>query len=236
VTLGYRVGQGLLHRTHPFTTAAIAGAVSLLAFLLPGELAPWGLVAGLCVLALASDLAPVLGTAAAFSAPFWVFLAVIHGVFGHDLGAAILLAGRITAILTGFLLMLASVHPGRLVDAMLARRVPFGIAYLLAATLQAVPQLQRRATGILDAQRCRGLKVRGSLLRRVRAVVPLTVPLVLGALAEVDERALALDIRGAAAGTPRTPLEPPLDGRWDRAVRWMLLAAVVGTAIGRLWP
>ena len=236
MTLGYRPGQGLLHRTHPLTTAALAGAISLLAFLLPGELAPWALVAGLCILALAAGLVPVLGTATAFSAPFWGFLVVIHGVIGHDLGTAVVLAGRITAILTVFLLLLASVHPGRLVDAMLARGVPFGLAYLLAATLQAVPQLQRRATLILDAQRCRGLRVRGSVLRRLRAVVPLTVPLVLGALAEVDERALVLEIRGAASGTRRTPLDPPVDGPRDRAVRWILLAAVVGAVIWRLWP
>jgi energy-coupling factor transport system permease protein len=234
VTFGYRPGDGLLHRTHPFTIASLAGAVSVLAFVLPGVLAPWGLVAGLCVLAAVSGLLPVLRTAAAFSAPFWGFLILIHGVFRDDLGTAVVLAGRISAMLTVFLLLLASVHPGRLVDAMLERGAPFGLAYLFGATLQAVPQLQRRAAAILDAQRCRGLRVRGSLVRRARAVIPLAVPLVLGALAEVDERALALEIRGAGSGARRTPLDPPRDGAVGWLVRWFLLAAVIGAVLWRL--
>ena len=234
MTLGYRPGTGLLHRTHPFTTVTLAAAVSVLAFLLPGPAGPWMLVLALCAIAVAAQVTPALVTAAAFSAPFWVFLVVIHGVLGGDFAAALVLAGRITAILTVFLLLLASVHPGRLVDAMLQRGVPFGFAYLLAATLQAVPQLQQRAATILAEQRCRGLRVGGSIWRRARAVVPLAVPLVLGALAEVDERALALEVRGAASEARRTPLEPPLDPPADRAARWLLLASVVGTAAWRV--
>lgn len=234
MTLGYLPGSGLLHRSHPLTTATLAAVVSVLAFLLPGPAGPGMLVLALCVIAVAAGMRRVLLTAAAFSAPFWAFLILIHGVIGGDFATAAALAGRITAILTVFLLLLGSVHPGRLVDAMLQRGLPFGLAYLLAATLQAVPQLQQRAAAILAAQRCRGLRVGGSLWRRARAVVPLAVPLVLGALAEVDERALALETRGAGSETRRTALEPPLDRPGDRAARWLLLATVVGAAGWRL--
>lgn len=234
MTLGYLPGSGLLHRSHPFTVVTLAAAVSALAFLLPGPVAPWALVVALCTIAVAAGVSRTLVTAAAFSAPLWVFLVVIHGVIGGDFTAAAALAGRITAILTVFLLVLASVHPARLVDAMLQRGVPFPYAYLLAATLQAVPQLQQRATAILAAQRCRGLRVSGSVWRRARAVVPLTVPLMLAALAQVDERALALEVRGAASDARRTALEPPPDLAADRAARWLLLAAVVGAAAWRL--
>jgi energy-coupling factor transport system permease protein len=225
VTLGYLPGSGLLHRSHPLTTATLAAVVSVLAFLLPGPAGPGMLVLALCVIAVAAGMRRVLLTAAAFSAPFWAFLILIHGVIGGDFATAAALAGRITAILTVFLLLLGSVHPGRLVDAMLQRGLPFGLAYLLAATLQAVPQLQQRAAAILAAQRCRGLRVGGSLWRRARAVV---------ALAEVDERALALETRGAGSETRRTALEPPLDRPGDRAARWLLLATVVGAAVWRL--
>jgi energy-coupling factor transport system permease protein len=120
------------------------------------------------------------------------------------------------------------------VDALLERGVPFHVAYLLVATLQSVPELQRRAAAILDAQRCRGLRVRGTVWRRVRSVVPLAVPLVLGALGEVDDRALALEARGAASGQRRTPLAPPPD-RWaERVTRWLMLATVVGTIAWRI--
>ena len=234
MTLGYRPGSGLLHRSHPFTVVTLAAAVSALAFLLPGPAQPWALVLALCAIAVAAGVSRTLVTAAAFSAPLWAFLVVIHGVIGGDFAAAAALAGRITAILAVFLLVLASVHPARLVDAMLQRGVPFAFAYLLAATLQAVPQLQQRAAAILAAQRCRGLRVSGSVWRRARAVVPLAVPLVLAALAQVDERALALEVRGAASKARRTALEPPADLAADRAARWLLLASVVGAAAWRV--
>ena len=234
MTLGYEPGSGLLHRSHPFTTGTLAAATSALAFLLPGAVGPWMLVLALCVVAVAARVGRVLVTAVAFCAPFWGFLLLIHGVIGGEAEKAATLAGRITAILTVFLLLLATVHPGRLVDAMLQRGLRFGVAYLLAATLQAVPQLQQRASAILAAQRCRGLRVRGSIWRRARAVVPLTVPLVLGALAEVDERAIALETRGAGAATRRTALDPPSDPPADRAARWLLFASVVGAAAWRV--
>jgi energy-coupling factor transport system permease protein len=212
----------------------MAAAAVVLAFALPAPGGAIGLTVALAAVALVARLAGVLRTAAAFGAPFWLFLFLIHAVFGDDPGRALTVGAQITAILLGFLLVLATVHPARLVDALLEARVPFAAAYLLAATLQSVPRLQARATAILDAQRCRGLAVRGSLWHRVRAVVPLSIPLVLGALAEVDQRAFALDSRGIGAAARRTPLEPPRDRVLDRAIRWSLLVLSLGVMVIRI--
>ena len=226
--LGFVPGNGVLHRLHPFSGLSLAATVVVLALALPAPQGAVGLTAALVIVALVARLPRVLGTVAAFAAPFWLFLFLIHVVFGDDPLRALTVGGQITAILLGFLLVLASVHPARLVDALLEARVPFAVAYLLAATLQSVPRLQARAGAILDAQRCRGLAVQGSLWRRARAVVPLAVPLVLGALAEVDQRAFALDSRGMAARVRRTPLAPPRDSALDGSIRWSLLILSVG--------
>lgn len=143
--LGFLPGNGLLHRLHPFTALSLAAAVVVLAFALPAPVGAMGLTAALVVVALAATLARVLVTAALFAAPFWFFLFLIHIVFGDDPTRALTVGGQITAILLGFLLVLASLHPTRLVDALLEARVPFAMAYLLAATLQSVPRLQARA-------------------------------------------------------------------------------------------
>jgi energy-coupling factor transport system permease protein len=235
VIVGYTPGRGLLHRTHPFTPLALAGATVVLAVTLP---VPWGvglLTALLAVLAVAAGLGSVLRTAGALALPFWVFLLLIHVVVGDDPGKVLGVGLPITAMLVAFLAALASVHPARLADALLERRVPFAIAYLLAATLQTVPRLRERATQILDAQRCRGLRVRGSVWSRARAVGPLAMPLVLGALAEVDERAVALEVRGAAAGRRRTPLDPPRDSAAERVFRWALAATAGAATLVRLF-
>jgi energy-coupling factor transport system permease protein len=192
------------------------------------------LAAAVVLLACVERVPRVLLTALVIAMPVWVFVIVIHWIIGHAPDRAMTLGARITAMIVVFLTALASVHPGRLVDALIARRFPFEVAYLFSATLQAVPRLRARAHAILDAQRCRGLRVAGSPWRRVRAVVPLALPLVLGALAEVDERAVALDARGATAAARRTALDPPHDTVIERIVRWTLLAAVAGTIAARL--
>lgn len=232
--LGFVPHGGPLHRLHPFTGLSLAAAAVVLAFALPAPEGALGLSAALALLALCARLGRVLRTGAAFAAPFWLFLILIHVVFGDDPARALTVGGQITAVLLGFLLILASVHPGRLVDALLEKGVPFSVAYLLAATLQAVPRLQARAGVILEAQRCRGLVVSGSPWRRARAVVPLAIPLVLSALAEVDQRAFALESRGVGTVARRTPLAPPEDRPLDRSIRAGLLILSAGVIVLRV--
>ena len=91
------------------------------------------------------------------------------------------------------------------------------MAYLVVATLLALPRFRARAASILEAQRSRGLRLRGSPFNRLRAIGPITFPLLLGALAEVDERGFALETRCASAVERRTALAPPPDRVLDRA-------------------
>lgn len=222
--VGFRPGAGFLHRAHPFTPLAITVSVALLAFVLPGTGGPLLLLLAVSLLAVAAGVGGVLAPALVLAIPFWLFLIILHGLLDATPDRAVLIGARITAMLVTFTTAVAVVHPARLVDALLERGLPFSVAYLFAATLQAVPRLRERAREILDAQRCRGLRVRGSLLNRATAVVPLAVPLVLGALTEVDERAMALEARGVGAATSRTPLAPPADHPVERWVRRALLA------------
>ncbi|MSR06807.1 MAG: energy-coupling factor transporter transmembrane protein EcfT [Gemmatimonadetes bacterium] len=229
MSVGFVPGSGPLHRAHPFTPLAIAASTAVLAFALPVPFGPM-ILAGVLLLLVLVERAPVLKPALLTALPFWFFLYVIHGVFGKHPVIALGLSARVFAIVLGFLLALATVHPGRLVDALAERGVPFSFSFLLTATLQAVPRLRARATEILAAQRCRGLRVRGSIWRRAAAVIPLAVPLVLSAVAEVDERAIALEARGMGGVTNRTPLHPPPDSAVQRLIRWGLAAGTV-TAI-----
>jgi energy-coupling factor transporter transmembrane protein EcfT len=113
--------------------------------------------------------------------------------------------------------------------------VPFGRTFLLASTLTILPRMRERAAQILEAQQCRGLRLGGSVLARLRALGPLALPLILGALAEVDEQVLALDVRGAAAGARRTAVDPPPDSPTQHALRWGLLLLVTAAYAWKFW-
>ncbi len=230
----YIPGNGILHRAHPFTPFTLAGAVVVFAFALP---APGGtsiLCALMILLPVIEGVPGILRTAGLLALPFWVFLFGIHGWLGGAPLTALTIAARLTSLIFVFLTVVVSVHPGRFVDSLVARGVPFSAVYLLSATLQAVPRLGHRAQTILEAQRCRGLRVRGSPLHRLRALVPLAIPLVLGSLAEVDERSVALEVRGTGAGVHPTPLDPPPDTPSDRIARWSLAALAVLALVLRI--
>jgi len=93
--------------------------------------------------------------------------------------------------------------------------------------------LELLAATILSAQRARGLDTEGSLLKRVRGIVPLVGPVILGALAEVEERTMALEARGFTRPGHRTLLWQPADDSVQRLVRWLLLLVVPVLVLAR---
>ena len=219
-------------RLHPFTLLAIAGALPALAWTLP---APWGGFAT-AVLAFALTLTPgasprlaVFRTALVTAAPFWVFLLLLH-----DVASTVAIGLRITTMVASFVWLMAALAPSRLVEAMVAAGWGASVAYLFAATLSAVPLLRARARRIVDAQRCRGLSPRGGVASRLRALRALALPLVLSALHEVDERALALETRGLVPGVRRTPLAPPPDSALQRIGRWGLVTVCAAALVWRV--
>ena len=241
--------DALTARAHPFTPLVATLAIIALAFLLP---APGGPVVLTPLVAL---FVPLSGDTRAFipaawlALPFWFLLCFLHGVLGEGprvalgpltfssagLTLALTTSARLTAVILASVLLLRGFRPGRFVDAALETGWPWSIAYLCAATLNAIPRFQERATRVQEAMRSRGLRVRGSLLTRLLAFIPLALPLMLGALHDVDARAFALATRQVRAdGARRTPLRPPADTPIDRAARWGAVALVGAVALWRI--
>jgi energy-coupling factor transport system permease protein len=233
---------------HPLTPLAAATALVALAY--AGGWT-WGAAAALALaLALASWLGAgqrVAWLALSVGAPTWVLLALMDGVLAvpaeartlslvvvdaspAGLASATGIALRLTAAVAALGAVVTTVSPRRLARALAERGLPAWSAYLLVASLEAVPQARRRAREVLEAQRCRGLGTGGGALDRARALLPLAAPLALSLVAEAEERALALDARGFRARRRRTAMAPVADRGWERTLR----AALWGAAIALL--
>ena len=103
--------------------------------------------------------------------------------------------------------------------------------FVIGAAVRTVPRMIERAGEIVDAQRARGLDTQGGPLRRVRGVLPLAGPMISSALAEVEERTLALEARAFTAPGRRTVVRRLPDSGLQRLGRWgafLLVVAVVG--------
>jgi energy-coupling factor transport system permease protein len=143
--------------------------------------------------------------------------------------------GRILGVMSSFLLLSFTVRSDRLMLALQERGMSPTITYIVLATIQIVPRFRAKANTILDAQRSRGLETEGSLRRRILSLTPLVVPLLLGSIIDIEERAMALDARAFSRPGPKTSLTLLPDSAAQRAVRLLLLLAMLGVVALAVW-
>lgn len=141
------------------------------------------------------------------------------GFAGEVLARILTLSGAIT-------LFYLTTPPRELVLDLERRGVSPRVAFVTLASVQTLPAMVERAASITAAQRARGLDTEGSLGRRLRGVVPLVGPVLLGSISEVEERSMALEARGFTRAGRRTLLWWPLDSDRERLARWLLLLSV----------
>ena len=144
----------------------------------------------------------------------------------EGLGFALELLARIGAISGAITLFYLTTPPGELVLDLERRGVSPRIAFVALASVQTVPAMVERAMTITAAQRARGLDTEGSVWRRVRGLLPLAGPVLLGSIGEVEERSMALEARGFTRRGRRTLLWWPSDSERERLARWLLALAV----------
>ena len=106
------------------------------------------------------------------------------------------------------------------------------IAMMMSIALRFIPTLMDEADKIMKAQKARGANFEtGSLVQRARAMVPLLVPLFVGAFRRAEDLALAMDARCYRGGAGRTRMKQLKYGKNDALaglVMLLLLAAVIG--------
>ena len=200
-----------------------------------GVLLPWSAWLGI--------LRPVLQRVVWVIAPLALFLVPIHGFFhpgttvlltlGHftltqeGLAYAYRILSRLAVLASALLAFSLSTTPAELAATLTQRGVSPTFTYLLLSPFQLIPEVRAKAATILAAQQARGMETAGNLWRRSRALVPLVVPLVLGALVDVEERAMALEARAFRAQGHKTSLVQIPDSVTQRWFRWGLLGFTV---------
>ena len=141
---------------------------------------------------------------------------------------------RILAISGAVTLFYLTSKPADLVLDLERRGISPRVAFVANASVQTVPAMVERAAQITAAQRARGLDTEGSPWRRARGIVPIVGPVILGSIAEVEERTMALEARGFTRPGRRTLLWAPVDTGWERVARWALVLGLVALVAGRV--
>jgi energy-coupling factor transport system permease protein len=239
------------HRLNPLTKAVIATVGSIGAFVLGGYVGPLAIIAVTLLLAWRAGVAGRLARVSLLLTLPIAISVVLVSVFtragttvlfeigpfdatveGVDFALQTLV--RLFAISLSIGLFIMTTEPRAFVFDLERRGVPPRAAFVAVATIEAVPTLVERATTISESQRARGLDTEGSFLARVRGLLPIVGPVIIGSLTDVEERSLALESRAFSRPGRRHLLWAMPDSGRERALRWVLVVALAVAAGARI--
>jgi energy-coupling factor transport system permease protein len=247
-TSGYFVaGSSWLHRRNPLTKLLAVALVLLSAFLLP-PVVLIGLAAVVVVAAWSAGLLRPLVRAMRIPALLLASILIVNSLFfpgatdkllsvgplsisREGLTFGLISAGRVLVAFLVLVLFLFTTLADDLLESLIVRGASYRFSFVVLSAVQMVPRMQARAGAILEAQQARGLSLEGSFLRRIRALVPLIGPVLLGSLVDVRERTFALEARGFGARPGRTAYRIVADPPSDRWLRPLLLVACLGVVV-----
>ena len=142
---------------------------------------------------------------------FWVL-----NTYAEGLRYAILMAVRVMALIAGTSLLTYTTSPIVLTDAIEQLLKPLGrlhfpvheLAMMMSIALRFIPTLIEETDKIMNAQKARGAMLdNGSMMERVKALVPVLIPLFISAFRRADELAMAMECRCYRGGDGRTRLK-----------------------------
>ena len=108
------------------------------------------------------------------------------------------------------------------------------LAMMMSIALRFIPTLVEETDKIMKAQAARGANFdTGNLIEKVKALVPLLVPLFLSAFQRADELAIAMEARCYHGGTNRTRLKALQYTRKDLAAGILCVCMVAAAIISR---
>ena len=142
---------------------------------------------------------------------FWVL-----NIYAEGLRYAILMAVRVMALIAGTSLLTYTTSPIVLTDAIEQLLKPLGrlhfpvheLAMMMSIALRFIPTLIEETDKIMNAQKARGAMLdNGSMMERVKALVPVLIPLFISAFRRADELAMAMECRCYRGDDGRTRLK-----------------------------
>ena len=235
ITIGQHFpGHSILHRCDPRLKLVATIAYIVVLFVAPH---PLGLALSILLLAALYKVAQIPGKMILKSlkpiVPIVIFTAVLNlffvtgqgeplvrfwilNIYVEGVKYAILLAVRVCALIAGTSLLTYTTSPIVLTDAIESLLRPLAklhfpvheLAMMMTIALRFIPTLIEETEKIMNAQKARGAQLdTGKMTDRVKALVPVLIPLFISAFRRADELAMAMECRCYRGGDGRTRLK-----------------------------
>ena len=158
---------------------------------------------------------------------FWVLSISKEGATN-----AVLMAIRLTYLILGTSIMTLTTTPNQLTDGLEKSLMPLSkigipvhaIAMMMSIALRFIPVLIEETDKIMKAQMARGADFEsGNLIKKVKSMIPLLVPLFVSAFRRADDLAMAMEARCYNGGSGRTKMKPLRYNGKDRMAYLVIL-------------
>ena len=235
ITIGQHFpGNSLVHRFDPRLKLVLTVAYIVLLFAASN---PLGLTLSILFLGVMYKVAKIpvkmIGKSLKPILPIVLFTAVLNlffvsgegdplvhfwflSIYAEGVRYAVLMAVRVMALIAGTSLLTYTTSPIVLTDAIEQLLKPLGklhfpvheLAMMMSIALRFIPNLIEETDKIMNAQKARGAQLdTGKMTDRVKALVPVLIPLFISAFRRADELAMAMECRCYRGGTGRTRLK-----------------------------
>ena len=235
ITIGQHFpGNSLVHRFDPRLKLVLTIAYIVLLFAASN---PLGLALSILFLAAMYKVAKIPGKMILKSLkpilPIVIFTAVLNlffvsgegeplvhiwflTIYAEGVRYAVLMAVRVMALIAGTSLLTYTTSPIVLTDAIEQLLKPLSklhfpvheLAMMMSIALRFIPTLIEETDKIMNAQKARGAQLdTGKMTDRVKALVPVLIPLFISAFRRADELAMAMECRCYRGGDGRTRLK-----------------------------
>ncbi|MBD5541068.1 MAG: energy-coupling factor transporter transmembrane protein EcfT [Lachnospiraceae bacterium] len=172
---------------------------------------------------------------------FWKFKLTWEGIAN-----AFYLGIRLIFLIVGSSLMTLTTTPNQLTDGLESLLGPLKkikvpvheISMMMSIALRFIPILLEETDKIMKAQMARGAEFdSGNLIKKVKALVPLLVPLFISAFRRANDLAMAMEARCYQGGEGRTKMKPLKYHKLDFC-GFIVLAVYLAAAavLGKLFP
>lgn len=130
-------------------------------------------------------------------------IGVIH-FYKEGLLFGLTISFRVVNIIAASSLLVLTTSPSDVMEACVRRGLSPKAGYIITAILQMIPVMMDSTQTIREAQQSRGMRLEGNIWHRFKVFLPLMGPVILSSFMSIQERAMALEVRGFSATGKRS--------------------------------
>lgn len=213
--LEYKSGNSIFHKMNPLTKLALSVVLCVMCIVSSNIFFVLGIIVINILIAAAAGIHKLAFTIISGILKMSVLIFILQVLFtgggevvfrigsiikvtDKGIYASVLLVLRLIATALPLSIMLSVTQMGDLSNVLVSKlHVPYKYAFAIITVIRFIPVFANEMAGIMESQTARGVEFdTKNLLRKVKLIIPLCVPLLISSVKRIDSTVMAAELRG----------------------------------------